>query len=42
MNVPYYDYSNDERYVDNYKYFMNSAHWSELGAKEFVKNLLKR
>ena len=26
MNVPYYDYSNKERYVDNYKYFMNSAH----------------
>ena len=35
--VAYYDYSMDERFLDNIEYFLNSDHLNKTGAKEFTK-----
>ena len=36
-DVEYYDYSHDERFTDNAKYFRNSDHLSPKGAKAFTE-----
>lgn len=38
--VLYYDYGFDERFVENYNWFMNSDHLNEEGAREFVNILM--
>ena len=39
-DVEYYDYSHDERFTDNAKYFRNSDHLSPKGAKAFTEIIM--
>lgn len=41
MNIPYYDYSTDERFANRYDLFMNTDHLNRYGADEFEKILCK-
>lgn len=38
--VDYYDYAFDERFVENYDWFMNSDHLNKEGARQFVNILM--
>ena len=37
----YYDYSHDERYVDNHELFIDSDHMNLRGSRIFTDNLLR-
>lgn len=39
--VPYYDYSRDSRFMDNYGWFMNADHLNKEGARNFTDILLR-
>lgn len=39
--VAYYDYSMDERFLDNIEYFLNSDHLNKTGAKKFTKIVME-
>ncbi len=38
--VEFYDYAFDERFIDNYSWFMNSDHLNQEGARNFVNILM--
>lgn len=39
--VAYFDYSMNERFLDNMEYFLNSDHLNKTGAKEFTKLVME-
>lgn len=39
--IKYYDYSRDERYINDYSLFRDSDHMNKKGARIFTNNLLK-
>lgn len=42
QHIPFFDYSNDPKYVRNEIYFKDGNHMNERGANEFTKDLLVR
>lgn len=41
-NVPFYDFSNDSKYVHNNIYFKDGVHLNAYGADEFTRDLMTR
>lgn len=39
-NIPFYDFSNDKKYVHNNEYFKDGTHLNAHGADEFTKDLI--
>jgi len=40
-DIPFYDFSNDKKYVHNSEYFKDGSHLNAVGADEFTKELVK-
>lgn len=41
-HIPFIDFSNDSKYVNNSDYFVDGSHLNSEGADEFTRDLLKR
>ena len=41
-DVKYFDYSNDERYCNDYSLFMDSDHMNKNGARKFTNDLMRK